>query len=189
MLEEFVRKNRSYRRFQSGTISRETLLSLVNLARLSASGANKQPLKYYVSQDAASNETIFQNLTTWAGMIKDWRGPEAHERPSGYIVMLLDKRIAGAAGIDAGIAAQSITLGAVEQGYAACILGSVKRSELAAALKLDARFEILYVIAIGKPGEQVVLEEAEPESDCRYYRDADGVHHVPKRSLAEVVVN
>jgi len=51
-LKELVLKNRSYRRFhQDVSIELEMLRELVDLARLSASGANYQPLKYILSCD------------------------------------------------------------------------------------------------------------------------------------------
>ena len=81
MLKELVAKSRSYRRFDEAVkISRQTLVELVDLARLSPSGANMQPLKFYVSADAEKNESIFPTLG-WAGYLKEWAGPEAGERP------------------------------------------------------------------------------------------------------------
>ena len=52
MLYELIQKNRSYRRFyQQERISRETMTRLVDYGRLSASGANKQAIKYYISYE------------------------------------------------------------------------------------------------------------------------------------------
>ena len=46
MIKDLILKNRSYRRFYQDTpVAMETLRELIALARLSASGANKQPLK------------------------------------------------------------------------------------------------------------------------------------------------
>jgi uncharacterized protein YcfL len=33
-----------------------------------------------------------------------------------------------------------------------------------------------------------VVEALEPGGDVRYWRDAQGVHHVPKRSLEEIIL-
>ena len=115
-LKELVLKNRSRRRFfQEHFVDRETLVELVDLARLSASGMNRQPLKYMLSNEATPNARIFP-LLGWAGYLKEWGGPVEGERPSAYIVMLGDKNISVAFGIDPGIAAQSIMLGATEKG-------------------------------------------------------------------------
>lgn len=46
-LKDIVYRTRSYRRFdESYRIDRKTLEELVDLARMSASAANRQPLKY-----------------------------------------------------------------------------------------------------------------------------------------------
>lgn len=188
MLEELVRKNRSYRRFEeSFAISRQTLLELVDLARLSASGANRQPLKYVLVCDSQTNALVFPHLA-WAGYLTDWPGPEEGERPSAYIIILLDTAIAKSAGVDHGIAAQSILLGATERGLGGCIIASVQRQALSQMLNIEPRYEILVVLALGKPAEQVFVEPVGVDGDIRYWRDEEGGHHVPKRSLDEIVL-
>ena len=188
MLKDIVLKNRSYRRFhQEVAVSLETLRELVDLARLSASGANKQPLKYILANEEDRNAAIFQTLG-WAGYLKEWPGPEEGERPAAYIVILGDTGIRSDFGVDPGIAAQSIMLGATEKGLGGCILHSIKRDGLRKALGIDERFQIELVLALGKPKETVVIDPVGPDGDIKYWRDADGVHHVPKRALDEIVV-
>ncbi|OGO15019.1 MAG: nitroreductase [Chloroflexi bacterium RBG_13_68_17] len=188
MMRDLVLKNRSYRRFyQEIPVSIETLRELVDLARLSASASNRQPLKYVLSCDLRKNSVIFPNLA-WAGYLKGWPGPEEGERPSAYVVILGDKTITQSFGCDHGIAAQSILLGATEKGLGGCIIGSVRKGELSQALAISADYEILLVIALGKPKETVVLEALGPGGDIRYWRDEQGVHHVPKRALGEIIL-
>ena len=188
MLQELIRKNRSYRRFhQNVPVELETLRALVNLARLSASGSNRQPLKYVLSCDPETNADIFPH-TRWAGYLKDWSGPAEGERPAAYVVILGDTEISKSFGCDHGIAAQSIMLGATERGLGGCMIGSVDRDNLRQTLDIPGRYEILLVLALGQPRETVVLEEVGPDGDIRYYRDAESVHHVPKRSLDELVL-
>jgi len=188
MLEDLIRKNRSYRRFyQEAPVEADTLRQLVNLARLSASGANLQPLKYVLSCDPEVNARIFPN-TRWAGYLRGWPGPEEGERPAAYIIILNDTQIRKSAGCDHGIAAQSIMLGAAERGLGGCMLGALDRSELREALDIPERYEILLALALGKPKEKVVLEETGPEGEIEYYRDEEEVHHVPKRPLEELIL-
>jgi nitroreductase len=188
MIKDLIIKNRSYRRFyQDDPVSLETLRGLIELARLSASAANKQPLKYILSSDPQKNAEIFQTLA-WAGYLKEWQGPEEGERPAAYIIMLGDKTIAQSFGCDHGIAAQSILLGAVEKGLGGCIIGSIRRNELSQLLHIPDDYEILLVIALGKPKETVVVEPIGPEGDFKYWRDENGVHHVPKRELDEIIL-
>ncbi len=188
MVKDLVVKNRSYRRFnQDRPIGREDLADLVDLARLSASAANMQPLKFLVSYDPVTNGLIFDCLG-WAAYLKDWPGPQEGERPSAYIVVLGDTEISTNFWCDHGIAAQSILLGAVEKGLGGCMIASVRKDRLREALHIPDRFEILLVIALGEPREKVVIEEVGPDGDIRYWRDESGVHHVPKRSLEDVFV-
>lgn len=189
MIEELITGNRSYRRFyQEEAVSLDTLKWLVNLARLSASGANLQPLKYYLAHEPAPNAGIFSCLA-WAGYLKDWPGPAAGERPAAYIIILGDKDISQNFGCDHGIAAQSILLGAREKGLGGCILGSIQRDRLRQLLNISQQFDILLVIALGRPKEQVVLKNAPPGADIKYWRDAQEVHHVPKRRLEDIIIN
>ena len=184
-----TRANRSIRRFiESHRITDKKMTRLVNLARLSASGANLQPLKFILSNTEDRNQRIFPYLG-WAGYIKEWDGPQEGERPSGYIILVGDQELAKSFQYDAGIACQSITLGAVELGLGACLIGSIKREALREVLSIPERYEILLVIALGKPAETVVIEDLEPEGDIKYWRDENEFHHVPKRDLGELILD
>ncbi len=188
MLSELVKENRSCRRFyQDHPVAPETLKEFVDLARMSASGANLQPLKYVLSCDPQKNAEIFSCLT-WAGYLKDWPGPEEGERPAAYIVVLDDTSISESAGCDHGIASQTILLGARGKGLAGCMLGSIDRNKLRDSLNIHSQLKILLVLAIGKPKEEVVLETVGSDNSVRYWRDNEGVHHVPKRKLEDIIV-
>jgi len=187
-LEELLVRNRSYRRFRQGEpLDEKTLVDLVGLTRLCPSAANRQPLKYLVSWSPERNAAIFGQLR-WAAALTDWPGPAEGEKPAGYIVVLGDKRIANNFHCDHGIAAQTILLAAVQQGLGGCIIASIDRDGLARKLNLPTYFEILLVLALGKPAETVVLEHDKSPDERPYWRDADGVHHVPKRPLEELLV-
>jgi len=188
MLHDLIARNRSCRRFDEAfAIERSTLEALIELARLSPSAANLQPLKYILSCDPETNAAIFPHLT-WAGYLKDWPGPAAGERPSAYIVMLGDTKVCRNFGCDHGIAAQSILLGAREKDLAGCMIGLVARDELRQALSIPSRYEILLVLALGQPAEQVVIDPVGEQGDIKYWRDDAGIHHVPKRALPDLIV-
>lgn len=189
MLEELILKNRSYRRFhQDIAIRRQTLKELVNLARLSSSGGNLQPLKYILSCNSQKNALIFPYLA-WAGYLKDWSGPCEGEKPSAYIIILGDTAIQKQFECDHGIAAQSILLGAAEKDLGGCIIGSISREGLRTVLKISPRYEILLVLALGIPKETVTLEVVDSSGDIKYWRDGEGRHHVPKRKLDEIIID
>ena len=188
MIRDLVVATRSVRRFhQHEPVDLETLRALVDLARLSASAANVQPLKYILSCEPERNARIFP-LLAWAGYLKDWPGPVEGERPAAYIVILVDKHLRQSVDCDHGIAAQSMLLGASERGLSGCIIASIQRRELREALAIPEHLEILLVLALGKAKEKVVLEPLGPDGDVKYWRDADGVHHVPKRALDDIIV-
>lgn len=189
MIAELVRKNRSIRRFrQDRALTVNTLRSLVDLARLSASAANLQPLRYIISCDPQINERVFSCLG-WAAYLKDWRGPVEGERPAGYIIVLGDTENANDyIGYDCGIASQSILLGAAEKGIGGCMIASINRKKLRKILNVRDPLDLLLVIALGEPGEQVVIEAVKHDKNIRYWRDESGVHHVPKRDLDDIIV-
>lgn len=189
MLNDLVTRSRTVRRFfQDQPIAADVLRSLVDLARLSPSGSNLQPLKFVLSNQPEQNAPIFAHLG-WAAYLKDWPGPEEGERPSAYILILGDTSISKTFGCDHGIAAQSILLGAAEQGLGGCIIASIRRAELAAALRIPATYEILLVLALGKPKEVVQTDPLGADGSVRYWRDEQQIHHVPKRALEDLILD
>jgi len=186
-LADLVLQTRSCRRFdESVKISQAELRNLLELARLGGSARNAQPLKYLAACTPALNDKIFPHLA-WAGYLPEWPGPTAGERPTGYIVCLLDTRIANNGDIDLGIASQNILLGASAMGLAGCRIASVA-AKLHTELGLAAHLKIMLVIALGKAKETVVLEEITPAGDIKYWRDEKQIHHVPKRALADIII-
>ena len=187
-LKELLRRNRSYRRFhEDRPIERQTLVDLVAVTRLCPSSSNRQPLKYVVSASPEVNAKVFSCLA-WAGALKDWPGPAPGERPTGYIIILGDTRVSKNFYIDPGIVAQSMLLAAVEKGLGGCMLAAIDRKKLRPALGIPEHFTIELVLALGQPNETVVLDDAKLAEDVSYWRDADGIHHVPKRPLDELLV-
>jgi nitroreductase len=188
MIRDLVIKSRSYRRFYQDTpVTQQTLRELVDLARLSPSARNAQPLRFILSCEPEKNALIFKHLA-WAAYLKGWGGPPEGERPSGYILILGDTEVSPTFGCDHGIAAQSILLGAVEKDLGGCILGSVQRPGLMAALNIPERYEILLAVALGKPKETIVIEPLPANGETKYWRDEAHIHHVPKRELDDLIL-
>jgi len=193
MIEQLVRRTRTVRRFvEKKAIETPLLRAWVDLARLSGSARNAQALKYMIITEEALRAQVFP-LLGWAGYLPDWPGPAPGERPPAYIVCLLDAALARGpeteAHFDLGIATQNLLLGAAAQGVFGCRIGAFSVEKVQRLLGLEQRFKVLLVLALGYPAETVVVEEVGLEGDIRYWRDEQGVHHVPKRSLAEVLVN
>ncbi len=189
MIKQLIIENRSTRRFiESQSVPEQSLKDWIDLARICPSARNAQPLKYIYSNDHATNDSIFP-LLQWAGYLEDWDGPAEGERPAAYIIVLGDTSISRNFECDAGIAMQSILLAAREAGYAGCIIGSIDRPGMRKSLKIKSEFMILYVLALGLPGEEIKIEKTGEDGDIRYWRDSHGVHHVPKRSLREILLH
>ncbi|MCF7793232.1 MAG: nitroreductase family protein [Candidatus Cloacimonetes bacterium] len=187
MIKDLVRKNRSYRRFfQDFLIDSKTLLDLIDLVRLTATGANKQSLRFKLINKSPETEKVFSCLS-WAGYLQDWNGPAEGEKPSAYIIILNDPEIKEKPQYDVGLACQSILLGAVEKELGGCIFGSVKRDHLKKILNLPPELDIMLVLALGKPKEEVVIADVENDN-IKYWRDEDGKHYVPKRKLEDIIL-
>lgn len=186
MIRDLIIKNRSYRKFDSSVkIEEKQLKSWIELARFSASGRNMQSLKFVICTDEVLTEKIFPNVG-WAGYLGNWKGPEEGEKPTAYIVVLHDKSLSENYFCDDGIALQSILLGAVNDGFGGCIIGSFNKSKVAKLLDLPNTLDILWLVALGKPMEEVVLETSKG-NEIKYWRDDNQVHHVPKRPLNEII--
>ena len=194
MLKKLIYLNRSYRRFyEDQIIAEETLVSLTEYARMSPSPRNQQALKFILVNDIEMNEKIFP-LLGWAAAIPDWEGPIKGERPSAYIIILGDNSVIEKGKksyheVASGIAAQSIMLGAAEKGLGGCMIAAIKRKQLRELMNLPDKFEILLVLALGKPKEKIIIEEMPGNGNFNYWRDKDQIHHVPKRSLEEIIVD
>lgn len=187
-LKDLVTRNRSYRRFQeTEPLSLDQLTHLVELARLSPTAANLQPLKFVISNDPARNELIFSCLV-WESFIKGSPGPAPGRRPSAYILILGDLNITNNFFCNHGIAAQSILLGAVEMGFGGFPFADIDREKLEAALAIPPEYKILTAIALGLPRERLVINDA-VNGEITYWRDVNKVHHVPKRPLTEIILS
>lgn len=189
MLKDLVLKNRSYRHFfENEAVKEETLRELVDLARTTPSTVNSQALRFKLVNTPEENSKVFECLA-WAGLLKDWDGPSEGERPSAYIIVLCDLSVGKDKRFDDGIAAQTIMLGAAEKGLGGCIFGSIKREKLAESFSIDPeKYSIDLVLALGKPKEEVRIVDLPESGSTAYYRDENGVHYVPKRSIDDLII-
>lgn len=182
-------KERSYRSFdESVSIDIETLIGFVENARLIPSSVNLQPLKYKICNTKNECE-IMLSLTKWAALLKNYEIPPKGHAPTAYIVVCIDKNISDKSIFDkdVGIAAQTIMLSAVEAGFGGCMIGNFAPSKVAEAFELPEGVAPALVLGLGKPDEYIVVEEI-GEKGSAYYRDENGTHRVPKRTLDEIIL-
>lgn len=188
MLKELILKNRSYRRFNSQRrVEQSELLDLIDVARLTASSKNRQPLKYKLITDLEETNFVFDQLN-WAWYLKDWKGPTTDEKPAAYILVFLDNDINDNAFIDVGIASQTILLAAVDKGLGGCIVRTVNRYEMNKRYKFSENLSLVQVIAIGEPAQNVEIVDVNETGNIEYFENEENVHFVPKRSLTEIII-
>ena len=186
MIKDIIKKNRSYRRFfAERSIDTETLVSIVDEARLCPSGANKQRLRVAIINDEKGKGEIFSTLK-FAGYLTDWKGPEETERPSAYYVICSESNLDSLLAIDLGIFAQTLLLSATERGIGGCMFRSYNAGDVARTVGADSMIPHL-VIALGYPSEKVECVGVK-DGDIKYYRGEDDVHYVPKLTSDELII-
>ena len=181
---EKIRSRRTIRKYLQKAVPEEVLLKCVDAARVSPSGANLQPLSYIIVNDQKLLRKVFSTLS-WAGYLPDYQ-PSEEEMPRAYIIILLDEEISRTPNHDAGIAAMSISMVAYDEGLGSCILGAVDREKLREILEVPEGLAVVLVVALGYPAENPVVEPVK-DGDIKYWLDENGVLHVPKRDLKDVV--
>ena len=188
-IRTLVEKARTYRRFdQSVEVPEDIMRGWVDCARLCPSAQNRQPLRYAVVADDRRCAGVFEALK-WAGALPEWPGPTEGERPRGYIVICSEGANALTM-LDVGISSQAIKLAAQAQGFGSCMFKAFNKGGVARAIGLDeGRYEVELVMAFGVPVEQVAIEVLAADAESfDYWRDDEGVHHVPKRPLEDVLL-
>ena len=189
-LRKLIIANRTVRRFREDKeVSAETLEKLVELTRYCPSGRNAQPLRYVIVSSEEEREKVYP-LLKWAGYFTDWDGPEKGERPAAYLVQCLDTKFGKDCLCDDGLQLEAITLGMHTLGLGGCIIKAFNAPKLAEEICLETRYAPRYVLAIGYPAEEVEIEDmsGDEDADFKYYRTQDGIHHVPKRPLEELII-
>lgn len=186
MIKDTIKKNRSYRRFfAERSVDTETLVDIVDEARLCASGANKQRLRVAIISDEAGKDSLFSTLK-FAGYLTDWKGPSESERPAAYYVICSESELDSLLAIDLGIFAQTLLLSATERGLGGCMFRSYNAGKVSEIVAVEGMKPHL-VIALGYPSEKVECVDVR-NGDIKYYRGEDDVHYVPKLSAEELIL-
>ncbi len=185
---QLVSEARSCRRFmQDKRMGLENLRWLIECAARTPSARNAQVVRYALVHSPEKCAEIFP-FTNWAGALKDWGGPFEGERPTGYIAVLHPKEHTSLMIMDVGIASQTIQLAAHTRGIGCCMHASFKREACTTLLGVPENLQIGLVLGLGYAKEERRLAPMPADSGFNYWRDAQGVHYVPKRSLAELVL-
>ena len=181
---ETILKRRTVRSFQPKPVSDSILEKMVNAGRLAPSAANLQPCEFIIVDDPNLLAAVFSNLQ-WAGYVTPAGNPPEGKRPAAYIVLLLNQEKGRDGFADAGAAIENMILTGMEEGVAACWLGSVDRGKLTKILNIPDYCRIDSVLALGYPDQENRVEDF--SGSIKYWLDEKGNYHVPKRSLKDVL--
>jgi nitroreductase len=182
---DLIKTRRSVRRFSQEKLDRNFLIELVEAARCAPAFANEQSLEYIVVDEPKVCQEIFETLT-WAWHVRPKRKPAPNQRPTAYIIVLIDSEIKKEAVVDAAAAIENILLAAWSKDIGSCWLGALKKEKISQVLSIDDKYDINSVVALGKPAEKPVMEDATTD-DIKYYLDKADVLHVPKRPLNRIL--
>jgi nitroreductase len=181
---ELILNRRTIRRFQPGPVPYALLEKMVNAGRLAPSAANLQPCEFLIVDNPELAGEVFTTLK-WAGYVAPDGDPPEGERPVAYIIILLNQPENKYGSVDAAAAIENMILAALEEGIAACWLGSIDRVRMARILDIPGCCRIDSVLALGYPGQESRPEEF--KGSVKYWLDEKGNFHVPKRGLKEVL--
>jgi nitroreductase len=176
---------RTIRQFRPEPLSTELLQKLVDAGRLAPSAANMQPLEFIVVDAPRVRAKVFPCLK-WAAYIAPEGNPQPGNEPVAYIVTLVNTKVREKMfEYDVGAAMENMILAALGEGVGSCWLLSIDRDKLKAILGVPDEYRIDCVLALGYPAEEPVAEDFKDSQ--KYWKDAEGCLHVPKRTLASVL--
>ena len=192
MFLDLVKQARSHRGFrQDRKVTRQELEHLVECARFTPAARNDQVLKYYLAEKPETVAAI-QPLTKWAGALAELHLPRKGTEPVAYIVICLDGSLAENSAPyqrDVGIVAQTMLLAAAEMGLNGCMIGSFAAGELREKLGLPEAIKPQLLLALGEGTDRIVMTDVGEDGSTTYYRDAEDIHYVPKRTLEQLILN
>jgi nitroreductase len=188
LFRDLVTKGRNCMKFDGSTDFPEELLhDLLELACYVPSRGNLQPLKYLLVTDPFETGVLLSMLLP-EGSFAGWSGVPDRDCPRAFIVIFGDLCLGSDFGMDSGIAAQSILLGATDAGYGGCIIPSFDREGISSHFGIPGIYQPLLVIALGKPAETLVIEQMSEDDTVRNRIDANGIRHIPKRVPGDVLL-
>ena len=192
MFLDLVKQARSHRGFrQDRKVTRQELEHLVECARFTPAARNDQVLKYYLAEKPETVAAI-QPLTKWAGALAELALPRKDAEPVAYIAICLDGSLAENPAPyqrDVGIVAQTMLLAAAEMGLNGCMIGSFAAGELREKLGLPEAIKPQLLLALGEGTDRIVITDVGEDGSTTYYRDAEDIHYVPKRTLEQLILN
>lgn len=168
-LTEFLRSLRQTRSYSSDPVGDDTLASILEVARWTGSGGNRQPWQLVVVRDRATREGI-AGAKSDTGWVAD--APVV-------IGVVMSGKTADSARFDAGRLVERLMLAATANGLAAAVIGfgapdSAPAMTARRLLNVPGDLWVTHAVVIGHPGP------AEPQQDGK---------RGGRKPLSEIVVN
>ncbi len=144
-VQEAMRRRRSVRRYDPAPIPDRLLRRVLEAGRLAPSAKNYQPWHFIVVRDEQKRERLARGK--YAGFLKE--APlvivgcgDKEKSPDWYVV-------------DTTIALQQMVLAATGEGLGTCWVGSLDKDDVARALNLPRRFEVVAMLTLGYPKKEL----------------------------------
>jgi len=180
-LSDVIAARRSIRKFQQKDISVDTVLLLLEAARLAPSGSNLQPARFIVAQSPAAKETLgrctpykfivkaavifvccadLTAMTTRERRVGELRKEGAFEGvdmdmndPSAVSPVMDAEAVRAYLAMNVAIAIEHVVLKAVDLGLGSCWLGRFDRDKVKKFLALDENIYPVVLLPVGYPDQ------------------------------------
>ena len=163
-------RRQSCRNFSDKPVSHETLVQIVEAARLAPSGCNAQPWSFVVAETPEAVAAVAQ-----AGQQMGANG--FLEKAQAFVVVLEEhgvlmpsiRKVVDSqyfAKGDMGAATVSVCYAAADLGVGTCIIGMYDREKIAEALQFPVEKQFGALIAVGYPADDKIRTKIRKDADA-----------------------
>lgn len=182
-IENLLMKNRSHRAYDSSyEVKLIQLEAIVRVNTLIPSAMNRQCLRFKL----LTKENGVEKIRPFYRLGGSLNFPPEGQEPNAFIIVCSCIEPDHYVHIDLGISAQSMLLKAAEMGLNGVMVGNFDKKGVQTAFGLE--MEPLLLIPIGKGVEKIELESIGARDNHHYWRE-NGVHHVPKVRLEDLLIH
>jgi nitroreductase len=153
-----IKSRRSIRKYKEKQIPHDVLLQLLEAARLSPSGANRQPFQLIVVTDPGKKK----------GLVPLCKNQHFVDEAAVFIAGI-DDPMQKWSKVDLTIALDHLSLAAEELGLGTCWVGAFDPEKLAAYLEVPKDRVITVCMSIGYPDEKPEARSRKPMSDLVHW--------------------